>query len=216
MKIIISVLLFVIYTASYANAADITLTWDQNPETDLLGYRGYYKIGASGAPYNGTGADQGSSPILILIEDLLDPEFPDLNLTGLDGDEIYYFVVTAHNDYGESGYSNEVHHDFGRTGLWSGATELGGGWLWLDWFGYFNDNFAPWINHQYLGWLYADLNQTVSSIFFWDLSLGWVYTSDSTYPWFWWFGDATWLFYSEGTTNPRWFYNVDAGAWQTY
>jgi len=213
MKVVVSailVLLLISYTGQYG-AAEVTLAWDQNPETNILGYKSYYKAGSGGPPYNGTGADQGLSPITLLIEDLADPNNPEFTLTGLDDNEVYYFVITAYNSYGESGYSNEV-----DTGFWSNAVDLGGGWRWLDWFGYFNIDSSPWIFHQHLGWLYTESTVITRPVFFYDRVLGWISTTSSIYPWFWWFGDRTWLYYSEGSVSPRWFYNNSTGTWQTY
>jgi hypothetical protein len=92
-----------------ANAINITLQWDPNSESDLAGYKVYYKTGSSGEPYNGTSADQGPSPITVLVEDLDDPNAPAYALSGLDENKVYFFSVTAYNDsYLESVYSEEA------------------------------------------------------------------------------------------------------------
>jgi hypothetical protein len=107
-------LLFCLATPAYA--LDVTLQWDANIETDLAGYKVYYKTGSSGGSiltnYNGTGAYEGNSPIDMPLA--LD-ENPDLNIveftvTDLPDGQTYYFVVTAYNDDIpplESGPSNE-------------------------------------------------------------------------------------------------------------
>ena len=82
-----------------ANALDVTLAWDADPNVD--GYKVYYKSGSSGAPYDGTGAAEGDSPIDVGWVD-------EFTLRSLSDEEDYYFVITAYNQYGESGYSNEV------------------------------------------------------------------------------------------------------------
>jgi len=87
----------------------VTLAWDANSETDLAGYRVYYKAGSSGPPYVGTGANQGTSPIDVSLEGLVDPGNPNLTISGLDEGETWYFVVTAYNNAGmESDFSNEA------------------------------------------------------------------------------------------------------------
>jgi chitinase len=92
-----------------AVAADVELAWDANTESDLAGYYLYYKTGSSGAPYNGTEANEGDSPIQVPLGDLSDQENPSYTITGLSDTETYFFVVTAYNTDGhESGYSNEV------------------------------------------------------------------------------------------------------------
>lgn len=90
-------------------AADVTLAWSSNSEPDLAGYFIYYKIGASGAPYNGTGAVEGNSPIQVPVAELDDPAYPEYTIHGLSDTETTYFVLTAYDtDDNESGYSNEV------------------------------------------------------------------------------------------------------------
>ena len=81
------------------NALDVTLAWDADPAVD--GYKVYYKSGSSGPPYDGIGAAEGDSPIDVGWVD-------EFTLRALSDDEDYYFVITAYNQYGESGYSNEV------------------------------------------------------------------------------------------------------------
>lgn len=130
-------LLFFLF-ATFAHSAQLSLIWDPNPETDLSGYKLHYKTVSSGGPYDGTGADQGPSPITLPIGGLTDPNNPAYTLTGLDDNEFYFFVVTAYNINGESGYSKEFVYntgnalatDFGSAyGLWhyNGTT-----WIKLD------------------------------------------------------------------------------------
>ena len=99
--------LFLIFqTSSYA--ADVTLQWDSNTESDLAGYKIYYNI-YSGEPYDGEDADQGPSPITVDINELGNSNNPEFTLTGLDEAETYFFAITAY-DYEEleSDLSNEV------------------------------------------------------------------------------------------------------------
>ena len=92
-----------------AYTTDVTLAWGSNSEPDLGGYFIYYKTGASGTPYNGTGAVEGNSPIQVPIADLDNPAFPEYTIHGLSDTETTYFVLTAYDtDGNESGYSNEV------------------------------------------------------------------------------------------------------------
>jgi hypothetical protein len=96
---------------SGAAAADLTLRWDPNLEEDLAGYKFYYKEKSYGEPYDGKGADQGDSPIIIPLTSLADPENPQFQITGLADNKIYFFVLTAYDDAepaNESEYSNAM------------------------------------------------------------------------------------------------------------
>ena len=82
----------------------------------MAGYKLYYKTGASGEPYDGTGIDQGDSGISILLSNLTTPDNPSFSLTGLQDNEFYYFVVTAiDTSENESGYSAEVMYESSPT-----------------------------------------------------------------------------------------------------
>ncbi len=92
-----------------ADTTDITLAWSSNSEPDLSGYYIYYKTGSSGAPYNGTGAVEGNSPIQVPLADFDNPAYPEYTIHGISDTETTYFVLTAYDmDGNESGYSNEV------------------------------------------------------------------------------------------------------------
>ena len=110
MKTLLYVFL-VLLMASVCFSQDVTLSWDPNSESDLLGYKIYY--GYDSGVYNCDG-----SPIEIVIDPayLNDENYymqndnPEFQITNLNNSD-YYFVVTAFDDEeprNESGYSNEV------------------------------------------------------------------------------------------------------------
>jgi hypothetical protein len=100
-------LFFCFVTMGYTK--DATLMWSKNTESDLDGYKVYYKSGSSGSPYNGMGAKEGDSPLTISLQEMYNPEQPEYTIHDLDDNEDYYFVLTAYDIYErESGYSNEV------------------------------------------------------------------------------------------------------------
>jgi hypothetical protein len=121
--------LSVLFFTNLVSAAQVTLAWDANTESDLAGYKIYYKTGSPGEPYNGTGADQGPAPIIVPLYEFSDPDNPEYRLTGLSDEEVYYFVVTAYDNEdpeNESSFSNWVSNcinklavDFGAYGLWN-------------------------------------------------------------------------------------------------
>jgi uncharacterized membrane protein YgcG len=110
-----------------SSAAEVTLAWDANTETDLMGYKIYYDT-SPGNPYYGTNADQGISPITVLRKDLDDPSNPKFTLTGLSDSGDYYFALTAFdNENLESGFSNEASTAEGNNGGGSSGGSSGGG-----------------------------------------------------------------------------------------
>jgi hypothetical protein len=100
-------LFFYFVTSCYA--VDVTLKWDSSIESDIDGYKVYYKSGSSGYPYNGTDATEGDSPITITLKELSNSEQPEYTIHDLDDIETHHFVVTAYDiDGHESGYSNDA------------------------------------------------------------------------------------------------------------
>lgn len=90
-------------------AGDITLAWDPNTESNLAGYKLYYDSDTDTEMYQGTGANEGDSPIVIYTDDLADPDAPQITLTGLSDGQYYYFALTAFDtDEMESDFSDEV------------------------------------------------------------------------------------------------------------
>ncbi len=108
-KVILFLFLFFLSFQTLCFAADVTLRWDENTESDLAGYKLYYKADSSGSPYDGTGAHQGPSPVDIPLSSLSDPNNPEFTITELDAGHIYFLALTAYDtEDNESGYSNEV------------------------------------------------------------------------------------------------------------
>jgi hypothetical protein len=83
-------------------ASSVVLQWDPNTETDLAGYKVYYRTDDLGFPFDGAGATEGSSPIDV-------HNWTTVTINGLDPDRNYFFAITAYNSDGlESCYSNIV------------------------------------------------------------------------------------------------------------
>jgi hypothetical protein len=100
---------------------------------------------------------------------------------------------------------------------WWGATELTGGWYWLEWFEFFNVNFDPWIYHEQHEWLFPFSTDDPADIVFYDDAMqAFWWTSSTVYPFVYRFSDGAWLFYEKGSSNPRWFYNFSTQQWEDW
>jgi hypothetical protein len=102
------------------------------------------------------------------------------------------------------------------SGLWADAIDVGGGWKWSSWFGYFSTAQSPWIYHQEHGWLYP-FGSDASSVSFWDAQMGafW-WTADDVYPYMYRFSDARWLWYLRDSADPRYFLQTQSGTWESW
>src|SRR5881628_527035 len=75
-----------------SSAAQVTVAWDPNTETDLAGYKLYY------------GTSSGSYQLSVDVGNVTS-----YTLSGLLEGQIYYFAATAYNvSHNESAFSNEV------------------------------------------------------------------------------------------------------------
>lgn len=100
--IVILTFLFIVNSISISFSQDVTLSWDPSPTSGVAGYKVYYKQGDMNYPFNGTGANEGPSPVD--VGDVLST-----TLTNLPDGETYFFTVTAYVDTSqESSFSNIV------------------------------------------------------------------------------------------------------------
>lgn len=101
--ILLTMIIFFSFLAP-AYAVDVTLQWNPSTDSSVVGYKVYYRAGSSGAPYNGTEAAEGRSPVDV-------QDVTQFTLHGLSDTETYYFAVTAYKNSAprlESAYSNEA------------------------------------------------------------------------------------------------------------
>lgn len=80
----------------------------------------------------------------------------------------------------------------GQRYLWSYAWEVGGGWRYLEGFGYVYDEAHPWAYHWGLGWLYV-VGTTPASMYYWDGQKEvWYWTSQGHLPRVYSFATGAW------------------------
>ncbi len=82
------------------------------------------------------------------------------------------------------------------------------GWRWSPWLGWFQVDAFPWVFHTGHRWLYA-AGPGVSSFWFYDLSLGWLWTRPGVYPFLYQPSSGGWLYYFPESKDPRWFYRCE-------
>jgi chitinase len=88
-----SALLCALLISVWARAAQVTLAWDANTESDLAGYRVHY------------GTASGTYTVTVAV----DKNTPTCTVLTLTAGQTYYFAASAYNTSGaSSGYSNEV------------------------------------------------------------------------------------------------------------
>jgi hypothetical protein len=87
--------------SSSAFAAEATLAWNPNTESDVEGYGVYLSQDDSGPPYSLFG--------YVALSELSDSDNPTFTVTGLETGSRYYFAVTAYDTAGnESDFSSSV------------------------------------------------------------------------------------------------------------
>ena len=89
---------------------------------------------------------------------------------------------------------------------------VGNDWIESTWFGWIN---APtkeqWVYHLNHGWIYAGQIEARGS-WYYDMELGWVFTTAATYPWIHSTNEG-WLYYQKESKSPRWFYSKAVEDW---
>jgi len=86
------------------------------------------------------------------------------------------------------------------------------GYYQLPWFGWFADIDFPWVYHTEFGYLYLP-GQSDSVVITYDLELGWLYASESYYPYVYLYSQARWYYYQEGSLG-EWWYDTKDKVWK--
>lgn len=111
--------LWLALSASQGWAADVTLAWDPNSESDLEGYAVYFSEEDEGPPYQLYG--------YLALSELDDSANPAFTVTGLEKGTRYYFTVTAYDTSGsESAFSDSVCADVGDVITPCASASVGG------------------------------------------------------------------------------------------
>jgi uncharacterized membrane protein YgcG len=108
------------FFSSSAFAAEATLAWNPNTESDVEGYGVYLSQDDPGPPYSLFG--------YVALSELSDSDNPTFTVTGLETGSRYYFAVTAYDTAGnESDFSGSVCADVNGDAITPCASDDTGG-----------------------------------------------------------------------------------------
>jgi hypothetical protein len=81
------------------------------------------------------------------------------------------------------------------TSFWLTGQDLGAGWKYLDWFGYYlvSDSSSQWVYHSVLGWVYLT-EMSMGSTWFYADKVGWVWTLPDVFPQGYLFKKGSWVY----------------------
>ena len=99
---------------------------------------------------------------------------------------------------------------------WSGATALAEvpGWWESEWFGiYFKSRESGWILHSKLGWAYPSPSPT-DGLWMWKEGLGWIWTDDGIYPYFYSQYSGDWLYFFGDFNQQRLLFDYGVRKWK--
>lgn len=85
------------------------------------------------------------------------------------------------------------------------------------WFGLVKDEAYPLVHHQEHGWLEMSVWGADGGYYF-DTVIGWVFVDRATYPLMRYMpggGTSKWIYYEQGSVDPRRFYDYDSASWKT-
>jgi hypothetical protein len=109
-------------------AVDVTLAWDPTVDSDLAGYKVYYRSCPAGEGCTGIGVVDGLSCLTVPLGTLADRNAPQYTAKGLPSGSDFVFVVTAYISSGmESGFSNEAYYMDGDSTDSGGNTDSSDG-----------------------------------------------------------------------------------------
>ena len=102
-------------------------------------------------------------------------------------------------------------------GPWSGTRELGNGWREVPALGkiYSPSEGPGWFYDPDFGWLYT-ASESPSSLWLYFPGWGWSWTNPKVYPWLYRSESFRWIWYKEGSEDPRWLYDSREKAWTVY
>ena len=151
-----------------------------------------------------------------VFEPRLDPDVPENLLAELEALGIQLIFVSHHSPYSSIQFAADGEPLRNPAESWFGPLEIdwGGGFT-SPWLGCFQAAEFPDIRHEFLDWLYIT-GSGPDSLWFWKYGspLGWIWTNQALFPFFYHFDTGGWLYWWPGTTLPSWWYHYKTGIWE--
>jgi len=133
---------------------------------------------------------------------------------GLDAGSVYYFRSYAMNSegtrYGPQRRFVTLSHE--ALGSLSHIVEKASGWWNSEWFGDFYVTGGNWIYHADFGWLFVYGNSP-TDLWVWQKSLGWLWISEMSFPYFYSSKSFNWLLWKQTTGNVAVFFDYSQSSW---
>lgn len=125
-----------------------------------------------------------------------------------------YIILDRHTPTLPAGWNDRISSLYVTTGLtygWTYDTTLQSDVYYDDYYGY-----TLLYHNMGLGWMDASwYDSTYEQGWLYDYALGWMYTDRFSYPWFYRYETNEMVYFSHGTTAPRYFYSSNLGDWFT-
>lgn len=90
------------------------------------------------------------------------------------------------------------------------------GWRRSPWLGDYVPLGNDWYFHYRHGYFFAFPGNKPDSIFFYTMDMGWLWTARNTYSYLYRFDPPGWIWYQPDSAEPRWFYNLGVGQWESW
>ena len=90
--------------------------------------------------------------------------------------------------------------------LFNEAFDWATGWKTSPWLGNILDEYHPWIYSQDHGWIYILEDDAKESFWYWDSSLGWLYSTREVYPKVFRLENREWYYFFQRVSAGRYFY----------
>ena len=97
---------------------------------------------------------------------------------------------------------------------WANAQPEGAANWWSSrWFGsFYMNNENAWVMHSELGWLFP-MASGQSGVWFWKDFMGWLWTDEQLYPYFYQNDSASWLYFYGASEGTQLFYRYRDEKW---